>query len=65
MAGALGGVDPAVADPHRLLDEMVEVARGRPELDRIPPAPDRREIRETFRAAGIVPLEHTLNGRRA
>jgi alcohol dehydrogenase class IV len=38
----------ALARDEGLLEQAIEVAATRPELDRIPPAPDRREIRTIY-----------------
>ncbi|ADB50408.1 dehydroquinate synthase/iron-containing alcohol dehydrogenase family protein [Conexibacter woesei] len=45
-----GGLDALAAD-ERLLERAVEAAAARPELARIPPAPDRAELRALFLAA--------------
>jgi maleylacetate reductase len=44
----------ALASDDELLSRTVEVAAKRPELKRIPPAPDRAEIREIYRAGAGV-----------
>ncbi|MDQ6821224.1 MAG: iron-containing alcohol dehydrogenase [Actinomycetota bacterium] len=44
----------ALASDEELLSRTVEAAANRPELDRIPPAPDRAEIREIYRASAGV-----------
>jgi maleylacetate reductase len=44
----------ALASDDELLERTVEAAAKRPELDLIPPAPDRAEIREVYRASAGV-----------